>query len=165
MTQDADIRSLLQVAEETIAAAGCASLITIDESGLPSSRPVAAFPPDPEFSRIMVGSDTGSRKTEHLRANPNVVLSYVDMQNRGYLTVIGRAHFSDNPEDRKRYWTDRFSAFFPGGPESDEYMLIVVVPDRLELRSFGLKVAEEPTRWSPVILERGESGAWGVTQA
>ena len=164
MTQNADIRSLLHVAEETIAAAGCASLITIDESGLPSSRPVAAFPPDPEFSRIVIGSDTGSRKTAHLRSDPRVVLSYVDMQNRGYLTVIGRVHFSDDADERKTYWTDRFSAFFPGGPESSEYMLIVVVAERLELRSFGLNVAAEPTRWSPVILKRGEADSWDVTQ-
>jgi hypothetical protein len=58
---------------------------------------------------------------------------------------------------------DRFSGFFPDGPESDEYQLMIVVPKRLELRSFGLKVAEEPTRWSPVILERGEAGEWQQT--
>ncbi len=89
-----------------------------------------------------------------------MVLSYVDMQNRGYLTVIGEAHFSDSIDDRKKYWTDRFSDFFPSGPESDEYTLMVFVPHRLELRSFGLKVAEEPTHWSPVILERGKTGQW-----
>ncbi len=160
MNQDADMKSLLDVAEQTVAAAGCASLITMDEAGLPSSRPVAAFPPDPGFSRIVIGSDTGSRKTVHVRNNPHVVLSYVDMQNRGYLTAIGEAHFSDSIDDRKKYWTDRFSGFFPGGPESDEYTLMVFVPHRLELRSFGLKVAEEPTHWSPVILERGKTGEW-----
>ncbi len=95
MNQDADMKSLLDVAEQTVAAAGCASLITMDEAGLPSSRPVAAFPPDPGFSRIVIGSDTGSRKTVHVRNNPHVVLSYVDMQNRGYLMVIGEAHFGN----------------------------------------------------------------------
>jgi hypothetical protein len=37
---------------------------------------------------------------------------------------------------------------------------MVVVPERLELRSFGLKVAEKPTHWSPVIMERDAAGAW-----
>ena len=64
---------------------------------------------------------------------------------------------------RESCWTDKFSAFFPDGPESDEYHLMVVVPERLELRSFGLKVAEEPTRWSPVILDRGAAGEWRQT--
>jgi general stress protein 26 len=96
----------------------------------------------------------------HVLRDPRVVLSYVDGPNRGYLTVIGIAHIDDNIEEKKSYWIDRFSAFFPNGPESDEYQLMIVIPERLELRSFGLKVAEEPTRWSPVILERGETGEW-----
>lgn len=160
MSQDTDIGFLLDVAQQTVAAAGCASLITVDEAGLPSSRAVAAFPPDAAFSRIVVGTDTGSRKTTHVQNNPHVVLSYIDMQNRGYVTVIGEAHFDDLVEEKKRYWTERFIAFFPDGPDSGGYRLMVVVPDRLEIRSFGLKVAEEPTRWSPVILERGTGGQW-----
>lgn len=50
-----------------------------------------------------------------------------------------------------------------GCTDSDEYQLMIVVPERLEVRSFGLKVAEEPIHWSPVILERGEAGEWQQT--
>lgn len=160
MAQDPRVKSLLDVAQQTITAAGCASLITIDESNHPSSRAVAAFAPDKDFSRIIIGTHPDSRKTVHVLRNPRVVLSYVDVSNRGYLTVVGNAHIDDNIEEKKRYWIDQFSAFFPAGPESDEYQLIVVIPERLELRSFGLKVAEEPTRWTPVTLERGEAGEW-----
>ena len=95
--------------------------------------------------------------------SPQPLLSYLDGQNRGYLTVIGKARIDDKSEEKKTYWVDRFSAFFPDGPDSDEYQLMIVVPERLELRSFGLKVAEEPTRWSPVILERGTAGGWQQT--
>ncbi len=112
------------------------------------------------MSRIVIGSDTGSRKAMHIRRNPHVVLSYIDLENRGYVTAIGEAHFSDDVEERKRHWTDRFNVFFPGGPESDEYSLIVFVPHRLELRSFGLKVAEVPTEWSPAVLERNSKSDW-----
>ena len=87
-------------------------------------------------------------------------MSYVDNENRGYAAVIGKARIEERSEERRSYWVYRFSAFFPGGPESDEYQLMIVVPERLELRSFGLKVAEEPTRWSPVILNRSEAGEW-----
>ena len=163
MTQDPSVKSLLDVAQETITAAGCASLITVDESGCPSSRSVAAFPPDGDFARIVIGTHPDSRKNAHVLSDPRVVLSYVDGPNRGYLTVIGKAHIDEKTDERKTYWVDRFSAFFPDGPESDEYHLMIVVPERLELRSFGLKVAEEPTRWSPVILERGTAGEWQQT--
>ena len=66
----------------------------------------------------------------------------------------------DSCYDAQILYSINFNAFFPGGPESDEYTLMVFVPHRLELRSFGLKVAEEPTHWSPVILERGKTGEW-----
>ena len=160
MTQEQSVESLLDIARQTITAAGYASLITVEESGHPSSRAVAAFAPDADFSRIVIGTHPDSRKTVHVLRDPRVVLSYIDGPNRGYVTVIGNAHIDDNIEQRKTYWVDRFSGFFPGGPESDEYQLMIVVPERLELRSFGLKVAEEPTRWSPEILERGAAGEW-----
>ena len=160
MAGDSDTDSLLDVARQTIEASGCASLVTVDETGGPSARAVAAFPPDDDFSRIVIGTHPNSRKTVHVHNDPRVVLSYVDNANRGYVTVIGTARVDDTPEEKKQYWVDRFSAFFPGGPESDEYQLMIVVPQRLELRSFGLEVASEPTQWHPVILERGEGGGW-----
>ena len=160
MSRNATVASLLDAAQQVMAAAGCASLITVDESGHPSSRAVAAFAPDADFSKIVIGTHPDSRKTVHVQNDSRVVLSYLDAPKRGYVTVIGNAHFDDRIEEKKKYWIDPFIAFFPGGPESEEYMLMVVVPERLEIRSFGLKVADEPTRWSPVILERGEAGAW-----
>lgn len=163
MTQDPSVKSVLDVAHQTIEAAGCASLITMDESGYPSSRAVAAFPPDADFARVVIGTHPDSRKNVHVLKDPRVLMSYVDNSNRGYVTVIGKAHIDDKSEERETYWVDRFSAFFPGGPDSDEYQLMIVVPERLEVRSFGLKVAEEPTHWSPVILERGEAGEWQQT--
>ena len=163
MTQNRPVKSLLDVAQETITAAGCASLITVDESGHPSSRSVAAFPPEGDFTRIVIGTHPDSRKSAHVIRDSRVVLSYVDGVNRGYLTVIGNAHIDDKSKEKKTFWVDRFSAFFPDGPDSDEYQLMIVVPEQLEIRSFGLKVAEEPTRWSPVILERGEAGEWQQT--
>ena len=160
MTQDHAVNTLLNVAQDTITAAGVASLITVDETGHPSSRSVAAFPPDEDFRRLVIGTHPHSRKNSHVLNDPRVVLSYVDNANRGYLTVIGKAHIEANSDEKTTYWVDRFSSFFPDGPESDEYQLMIVIPQCLELRSFGLKVAEEPTRWSPVILERGEAGQW-----
>ena len=160
MTREPSVDSLLDVARQTITAAGCASLITLDGSGDPSSRAVAAFPPDADFSRVVIGTHPDSRKTLHVQRDPRVLLSYVDNANRGYVTVIGKAQIDDTIEEKKTYWVDPFSAFFPDGPESSEYQLMIVVPDRLELRSFGLKVAEEPTRWTPETLVRSATGAW-----
>ena len=163
MTQDYDIETLLRVAKLIMTAAGCASLITIDESGLPSSRAVRTFPSDDEFTKIAIPTDSKSRKTLHVRNNSSVVLSYIDAPTRGYVTVIGNAVLNDRPEKKKALWKDSFLLFWPDGPESEDYLVIDVTPERIELRSYTQGVAEEPTHWAPVTLRRTGIGGWQQT--
>lgn len=163
MTQTSDIGTLLNVANQIMTAAGCASLITIDESGLPSARPVRTFPSDDRLTKIAIPTDSSSRKTKQARNKSSVVLSYIDVSTRGYVTVIGNAILNDRLKDKKAIWVDPFSAFWPDGPESESYLLIDVAPERIELRSFTQGVAEEPTRWTPVTLERTATGEWQQT--
>jgi general stress protein 26 len=160
MTDDSDVGVVLGIANQIMAAAGCASLITIDESGLPFSRPVRTFPSDEQFSRITVPSDVHSRKTHQAKNNPNVVLSYVDAPSRGYVTIIGKAVLDDSPKGKQAAWLEPFAAFWPDGPDSEDYLLIVVTPERIETRSYTQGVAESPTRWTPITLARTDSGGW-----
>lgn len=163
MTQNSDIDAVLNVAKQIMTAAGCAALITINESGLPSSRPVRTILSDDEFTKITIPTDQASRKTHHVRSNSNVVLSYIDTPTRGYVTVIGEAVLNDRLEDKKAAWAEPFSSFWPDGPECEEYLLIELTPKRMEIRSYTQGVAEEPTRWTPVTLERTDSGGWQQT--
>lgn len=163
MTQDSEIEALLDVGRQIMTAAGCASLITIDESGMPSARPVRTFPSDDKLTKITIPTDSNSRKTAQARNNSRVVLSYIDTPSRGYVTVTGNAVVNDNLEDKQAFWTDSFSAFWPQGPESESFLLIDVVPERIELRSYTQGVAEDPTCWSPIILERTDTAGWQQT--
>lgn len=163
MPEDSAIETVLDVVNQIMTAAGCASLITIDESGLPSSRPVRTFPSDDEFTKITIPSDVNSRKTRHVLNNPNVVLSYVDAPSRGYVTMIGKAALNDRAEDKRAAWVEPFAAFWPDGPESDNYLLIVVTPERVEARSYTQGIAESPTRWTPATLERIHNAGWRQT--
>jgi len=163
MAQDSDIEALLDVGRQIMTAAGCASLITIDEAGLPSTRPVRTFPSDDELTKITIPSDSNSRKTVQAQNNSRVILSYVDTPTRGYVTVIGNAELNDRLEDKNAIWVDPFLAFWPDGPESDSYLLIDVTPKRIEMRSYTQGVAEDPTHWTPVTLERSGAGGWQRT--
>ena len=163
MAQDSDIEALLDVGKQIMTAAGCASLITIDEAGLPSTRPVRTFPSDDELTKITIPSDSNSRKTVQAQNNSRVILSYVDTPTRGYVTVIGNAELNDRLEDKKAIWVDPFLAFWPDGAESDSYLLIDVTPKRIEMRSYTQGVAEDPTHWTPVTLERSGAGGWQRT--
>ena len=160
MAKDPDIERVLDVANQIVGAAGCASLITIDETGLPSSRPVRTFSSDDEFAEITIPTDVNSRKTHHVRSNSNVVLSYIDTPTRGYVTVVGKAVLIDDVEDKRAAWVDPFSAFWPDGPESKDYLLIVVTPKQIEARSYTQGIAEVPTQWTPVTLQRTDTRGW-----
>ena len=160
MSEQSDTNMLLSTAKQIMTAAGCASLITVDESGLPSSRPVRTFPSDDEFTKITIPTDQDSRKTRHVRNNTNIVLSYVDGPGRGYVTMIGKAVLNDRLEDRKAAWLEPFTVFWPDGPESESFLLIEFKPERIELRSYTQGVAGEPTGWIPVTMERTDCGSW-----
>ena len=160
MTDHSDVDAILDIARQIMAAAGCASIITVDESGLPSTRPVRTFPSDEQFTKIVIPSDINSRKTKQLKNNPNVLLSYVDAPSRGYVTMIGKGELVDNPEEKRAAWLEPFSAFWPDGPESEDYLLLVVRPDRIEMRSYTQDVAGSPTRWTPAVLTRTDNRAW-----
>lgn len=164
MGEQAEIRRLLDVAQEIMNRAGCAALLTIDEFGLPSSRAVRTFASDKAFSRILIPTHPASRKTAHVRVNAGVALSYIDEPARAYVTFVGKAALNDRSEDKSLAWLDAFSAFWPEGPDSDEFMLIEFTPERIELRSFTQGVAADPTRWMPAILERTSRGDWEQRQ-
>lgn len=150
-------KAVLDIAQQIMTAAGCASLITLDESGLPSARPVRTFP-DQAYTKITIPTDEASRKTQHICNNPNIVLSYVDTPTRGYVTILGKAVLNDDLEAKKVFWKEPFSAFWPEGPESETFLLIEVEPNRIEMRSYTQGVGEDPTSWLPVTLERTASG-------
>lgn len=160
MAQDSDIATILYVGRQIITAAGCASLITIDEVGLPSSRPVRTFPSDDALTKITIPTDSNSRKTQQAERNPRVLLGYLDLPSRGYVTVIGNAELNDRPEDKQAIWVDQFSAFWPDGPEAESFLLIDVIPERIEMRSYTQDVAQDPTRWTPVTLQRRGTDEW-----
>lgn len=160
MTSNSNVETVMKIAADIVNAAGCASIITLDDSGLPYSRPVRTFPSDEVFSKIVIPSDENSRKTDQVRKNSNVVLSYVDTTSRGYVTLTGHAVLNNKLEDKKAIWMEPFSAFWPGGPESTSYVLIDFKPIRLEIRSYTQGVAEIPTEWTPLTLEKSEDNGW-----
>lgn len=158
MSQDTD--AVLEVVRGIMDAAGCASLITIDEAGFPSSRPVRTFPSDDKLTEITIPSDVKSRKTRHAVDNPKVLLSYVDTPSRGYVTIVGEAEVTDHPEKKRAAWVESFAAFWPDGADSPGYVLIVVRPERIETRSYTQGIADTPTFWEPVVLSRADDGGW-----
>lgn len=149
---------VLDVARATMKAAQNCFLITVDESGQPQARLMAPF--DPEDSmKVWLATNRTTRKVGQLRKNPRATLAYHDAAGSGYVTLVGSARLVEALAERKRHWKPEWSAFYPDGPESRDYVLIELTPTRIEVMSVTRQVAHEPQGWRPAIL-LPSAGGW-----
>lgn len=146
--------TLLQVARETMLAARIATLVTLDTTGHPQARVVDAFAPDADMV-VRVGTSRRTRKVDEIRRDPRVTLSYFDPASSGYVTLRGIATLTADPAEAARWWKPEWEAFYPAGRE--DYLLIVITPERLEVVSEGRGVVGDPETWRPptVVFDRG----------
>lgn len=131
-------------------------LITVDTATEPHARLMQPFPPDEQL-RVWLGTNPASRKVAQIRKNPRTTLAYYDKAGPGYVTLSGTSRVIDALAERRKYWRKEWQAFFPGGPEGSNYVVIEFTPQRIELISAKHKIAIEPTA-PPAILYRTRSG-------
>jgi general stress protein 26 len=122
--------SLLYKARIIIDSSQCRVFITVDEKGQPHAREMSPFPPENDWA-IWLGTTKGSRKTNHIKHNPNVVVYYYDTKSMSYVSVSGKARLVDDPDKKAKYWKDGWKIFYPDRDKN--YILIEVVPERLIL--------------------------------
>jgi general stress protein 26 len=141
---------LLAVSREIMKSAGYCSLLTLDGSGRPQARIMDPFAPD-EGMVVWLGTTRMSRKVEQIRNDPRVTLFYFDSDSMSYVTLLGIASLVDDPEEKSRHWKEGWEAFYPGDKEN--YLLIQVVPNRLEVLSIAHEIGGDPVTWTPQSLE------------
>jgi len=108
-----------------------------------------------EDRRVWIATGRNSAKAGHIIANANVELFYQIGSDMVHLTVTGSAKFIDDLAEKRRVWTDKIfdydlAQFWPGGPESKEFGLILVSPSRIELTSLAeMGAGQKPQVWRP----------------
>ena len=147
---------VLEAARAVIGSAEFCFLITVDAAAEPHARLMQPFPPDGEM-RVRLGTNPASRKVAQIRKNPRTTLAYHDKAGPGYVTLSGTSRIMEAPAERRKYWRKEWEAFFPGGPDGSNYVVIEFTPQRIELISATHKIAVEPTS-PPAILYRTRSG-------
>ena len=147
---------IIEAARDIMITAGPCSLITIGADGAPQARVMDAFPPEEDFS-VWMGTHPKTRKVDEIRADPRVTLVWFDPANPGYATLIGRARLVDDPDEKRGRFKEAWNLYYPDGPESPDYLLIEVVPERLEVVSVKHSVASDPQAWKPAIVEFGNN--------
>jgi general stress protein 26 len=161
--RDLSLENCLAAAMATASRAKYGFLITLGDTGWPSARLVEPISDFDDFV-FRVGTSPTSRKVEELEVNPKVILAFDDATERANLVIYGTATVSADVEIRRRYWKGIWRLFFPNGPVGDDYAVIQIRADRMELMNFRRNVIPEPFGLCPMVLERSAE-AWRFADA
>jgi general stress protein 26 len=106
-----------------------------------------------EGERVWVATGRASAKARHIDKNPKVELFYQIGADMIHLTVTGKAKFVEDVAEKKRVWSGKvfdydLSQFWPVGPESKDFGLMLIEPDRVELTSLAeMTTGKKPEVW------------------
>ena len=142
--------SLIAAAREIMAATRFNALITLDQSGQPRVRTMDPFRPD-ENMVVWFGTNRRSRKVEEIANDPRVTLYYPAPEADGYVSIHGTARLVDDPAEKARRWKEEWTQFYPD--RETNYLLIEVVPARIEVVSYRRGIVGDPDTWTPASIE------------
>ena len=106
-----------------------------------------------EGERVWVATGRASAKARHIDKNAKVELFYQIGADMVHLTVTGNAKFVEDVAEKKRIWNGKvfdydLSQFWPGGPESKDFGLMLIEPHRVELTSLAeMTTGKKPEVW------------------
>lgn len=142
--QENDRAEKLEAARDIIETVRYGALATVDADGQPRLRTVDPFPPTDDMT-VWIATHPATRKLEQIRANPRVTLYYTDPERAAYVTLMGRARIHEDDASKAKWKHPDVERFYPDYPE--DYALIEVVPERLEV--LGRGIDPDPKSWRP----------------
>jgi len=134
---------LLDSAREIMTAARFCALATVGDSDAPSIREMDPFPPDEDMT-VWLGTNRHSRKVKEIAQNPRVSLFYA-APGGGYVAITGRAVLVDDAKEKASRWKAAWDAFY--SDRGSEFILIKVIPERLEILDYTKGIAGDPVTW------------------
>jgi len=156
--------TMLMTARAIIKEADYCFFMTHGESGEINARLMHPFEPDGEFN-VWLGASPRSRKVREILKQNKVTLSFINPRSTAYVTIVGTATTENSPELKHKYWRAYWTDMYPGGPENSEYVLIKIVPYRIEFMNFSNAALPQPYGLKPSGLERSTSGVWTEIEA
>ena len=106
-------------------------LVDLDGGRL-RARPMAPVA-KPEDGAIWFVTDVTSSKDDEIERNPQVCLAFADDGDHFYLSVSGEAEVLRDTAKLKEIWSSAMEAYFPGGPEDPNAVLLKVTPVQAEM--------------------------------
>lgn len=141
---------IVAAAREIIEDARFCTLITLDETGAPRARAMDPFVPGEDFT-IWLGTNRKTRKVADIQRDPRVALHYFPPEAYGYVSIYGKARLVDDPEEKSRRWKLGWEEYYPN--PSEDYLLIAVTPERMEVVNERRGLPGDPATWKPSSIE------------
>ena len=82
-------------------------------------------------------------KVEEIEADPHVALAYVATERGTWVSIEGTAKVVEDDEKKRELWEQDLEAWFEGGPEDDDLVLLKVRADRIHAWADGEEIVAE----------------------
>ncbi len=135
---------LKTAALDMMKSSGPCAFITIDQQGRPAARMMDTFAPDDNFV-VWLGTNPRSRKVKEIKRNASVCLYYSNPAIPGYVMLQGRAVLVNEAKEKDQRWKPGWEAFYKS--RDKDYILIKVIPSRLEVVNYKLNITGNPVTW------------------
>lgn len=145
-TTDAANLNIKDVAKEIMTNAKTCALITVDSLNRSRVRMMGTLKPDEDFT-VWFGTNPKSRKVVQITKNPEVTLYYTEEGNSGYVMIQGKAEIVNDAKEKEIHWRTDWKAFYPNYP--DDYLLIKVTPNWMEVVSYKYNILGDEETWEP----------------
>lgn len=130
---------------------------TTNDEGV-DARVVQPFAPDESWV-VWLGTSPRSNKVAQLRKNARATLVYEDDAKSACVTLMGTVEIVDDLEQRRAHFKPLWWAFFPEGPDGDDFVALRFSPDRIHVWDASRAITPEPFGLASSKLVR-RAGAW-----
>ncbi|GCD93617.1 pyridoxamine 5'-phosphate oxidase family protein [Embleya hyalina] len=155
--------TLLDTALRIVRSHGLGFLATTDERGAPRVRLVQHLAVEDDAT-IWFATSPRSRKALDIGARPEVSYSVEDRRAVAYATLHARAEPVHSESESIARWDETLRPFFPAGPTGGDFVLVRLVPYRVEVLDFSAGVHPEPYGLVPAMSVLSGAGS-GSPQA
>lgn len=152
-----DVAQALASAYRQIERSKYAFLVTQGDS-FPDARLIEPLFNKADFS-FWIGTSPKSRKVIQIKQNNRVMLALSHQKDNSNLIIKANAELIDDVSLRSQYWKPYWRLFFPDGPKGDDYVLMKLNVEEIEVLDFSQSVVPEPFGLKPMRLLR-VNGEW-----
>jgi general stress protein 26 len=160
---EVDVSRLLALTTELLLANPYGFLITSAADGQSHTRLVHHLRADVE-AELWFGTSPRSRKAVEAASTRQAAYAVEDRGRFAYVVLYGPIEVIDDIGTRESMWEEGLRTFFPSGPLGDDFVLLHLIPTRVELMTFADGIHPDPYGLLPAAAERARNG-WATVAA